>query len=247
MFAAMDGGEDIYIMDIRRPEDYAEGHVKGAVNMNFFDMTIPENISKIPDDKPVLIYCYTGQSSSQAAAVLSMAGKQAKNVQSGYNGGILTTGNHEDYTDNAALDIGGPDYPTDPLAEAGVTAYFADKLRKDGTVYENNDIAPETVKEIVDNKDDRYLLLSVRRPEDFDNGHIPGAVNIPFGEGIQKELAGLPRDKIIIVYCYTGQTSSQTVAVLRAMGFEAYSMTGGMGDKQGGEGWLGAGYEVVKN
>ena len=51
-------------------------------------------------------------------------------------------------------------------------------------------------------------------------------------------------DKPVVVYCYTGQTSSQTTAILRLLGYEAYSLSGGMG-KEGGAGWLGGGYPVV--
>jgi rhodanese-related sulfurtransferase len=56
--------------------------------------------------------------------------------------------------------------------------------------------------------------------------------------------AQLPTDKTIIVYCYTGQTASQTTAILRLLGYDAYNLSGGMG-KEGGSGWLGAGYPVV--
>ena len=50
----------------------------------------------------------------------------------------------------------------------------------------------------------------------------------------------IPADKPVIVYCYTGQTASQTVAVLRMLGYEAYNMSQGMIN-----GWIPAGYEVV--
>ncbi|HML45567.1 MAG TPA: hypothetical protein PKE04_02305 [Clostridia bacterium] len=46
------------------------------------------------------------------------------------------------------------------------------------------------------------------------------------------------------MYCYTGQTASQTLAILRLLGYDAYNLSGGMG-KEGGSGWLGAGCPVV--
>ncbi|HBL36498.1 MAG TPA: hypothetical protein DDZ55_06780, partial [Firmicutes bacterium] len=51
----------------------------------------------------------------------------------------------------------------------------------------------------------------------------------------------LPRDKTIIVYCYTGQTGGQTTATLNLAGFKARSLNGGMNN-----GWLKAGYPVVR-
>ena len=61
---------------------------------------------------------------------------------------------------------------------------------------------------------------------------------------MQEQFSTIPTDKPVVVYCYTGQTSSQTVATLRMLGFEAYSLAGGMG-KEGGSGWLGAKGPVV--
>ena len=82
------------------------------------------------------------------------------------------------------------------------------------------------------------------KAEDYAKGHIAGAINIPFGKGMQDSFSKIPTDKPVIVYCYTGQTSSQTMAVLRMLGFDAYSLSGGMG-KEGGKGWLGIGGPVV--
>ena len=61
---------------------------------------------------------------------------------------------------------------------------------------------------------------------------------------MQEQFSQIPTDKPVVVYCYTGQTSSQTTAILRLLGYEAYSLQGGMG-KEGGAGWLGGGYPVV--
>jgi rhodanese-related sulfurtransferase len=62
---------------------------------------------------------------------------------------------------------------------------------------------------------------------------------------MQDALAELPKDKKIIVYCYSGQTASQTTAILRLLGYEAYNMAFGMGSAESQKGWLGAGYETV--
>lgn len=95
------------------------------------------------------------------------------------------------------------------------------------------------LKKLVDsNKQDIYIL-DIRDAKDYAKGHIKGAHNIPFKE-VGKNLDNLPKDKTIIVYCYTGQTGGQTTAALNIAGFNARSLNGGMNN-----GWLKAGYPVV--
>ena len=80
--------------------------------------------------------------------------------------------------------------------------------------------------------------------EDYGKGHIEGAVSLPYGKGMQEKFDILPTDQTIYVYCYSGQTASQTMAALRLKGYTVYNLSGGMG-AEGGSGWLGAGYEVT--
>jgi rhodanese-related sulfurtransferase len=69
------------------------------------------------------------------------------------------------------------------------------------------------------------FLLDIRAAADFANGHIKGATNIAGKElFVADKLAQLPKDKQIVVNCYTGQTASQTVAGLRMMGYDAYNL-----------------------
>ncbi len=93
--------------------------------------------------------------------------------------------------------------------------------------------------ELVGSKADNIYILDIRDPKDYASGHIPGAYNIPFKQ-IGQNLNQLPKDKAIVVYCYTGQTGGQTTALLNIAGFKARSLNGGMNN-----GWLKAGYPVV--
>ncbi len=79
-----------------------------------------------------------------------------------------------------------------------------------------------------DASNDPYLL-DIRAAADFANGHIKGATNIAGKELFTADnLAKLPKDKAIVVNCYTGQTASQTVAALRMMGYDAYNLLYGI-------------------
>lgn len=238
-------GEEMFIMDIRSADDYNAGHVKGAVSIPFGDGSVAKNIEVIPDDVPVYVYCYTGQTASQTTAVLNIAGKPAYNVQSGFVNGLSKEANIGDFLSTEAAPLPTDTYEVKDEIQAAIDNYFTTLVSYAGTPTASQNIKAETVKQIVDAESDDYLILSVRKAEDYAKGHIKGAVNIPFGAGMQTALAELPKDKKIIVYCYTGQTASQTVAVLRMLGYEAYNLQGGMGSAETKAGWLGAGFETV--
>jgi rhodanese-related sulfurtransferase len=107
-----------------------------------------------------------------------------------------------------------------------------------------NDIykIPEAdLKELVDSNNQDIYILDIRDAKDYAQGHIKGARNIPFKE-VGKNLDKLPKDKTIIVYCYTGQTGGQTTAALNIAGFKARSLNGGMNN-----GWAKSGYPVVND
>jgi len=70
---------------------------------------------------------------------------------------------------------------------------------------------------------DAPYIVSLRKAEDYAKGHIPGAVNVAFGE-----LATLPKDKEILVYCYTGQSASFGAAVLGVLGYDVNNLLHGM-------------------
>ena len=80
-------GDAMTVLDIRSAEDYAKGHVKGAVNVPW-GPAIAENLASIPTDKPVFLYCYTGQTAGQAVVTLNVAGIEARSVNLGWNLGI---------------------------------------------------------------------------------------------------------------------------------------------------------------
>ncbi len=73
------------------------------------------------------------------------------------------------------------------------------------------------------------FVLSVRSASQYAKGHIPTAVNVPWREVAKQEnLAKLPKDKQIVVYCYTGHTGSQVTALLNILGYDAINLKFGM-------------------
>ncbi|MFC2045722.1 rhodanese-like domain-containing protein [Chloroflexota bacterium] len=92
-------------------------------------------------------------------------------------------------------------------------------------------ISAEELYEILydDNPDNDPFILSVRSPEHYEYGHIPGAINIPWREVAKEEnLAKLPNDRQIVVYCYTGHSSSQVASLLNILGYDTINLKFGM-------------------
>lgn len=240
-------GEDMFILDIRQADVYDKGHVKGAVNAPW-GTAISDNLSKLPKDKTLMVYCYTGQTAGQAVALLNMAGFDAKSVNLGWDFGISKVEGIADVTETESNDFpqGTPaDIPAD--VKTAVEAYFKGLADVKGTTYANYKISEDDAKALLDAKDDSVIFLSIRSAEDYAKGHIESAMNIPFGKGMEQKFNTLPKDKKIIVYCYTGQTAGQTVAGLKMLGYDAVSLNGGMGmESNAPQGWINKGFPVVQ-
>lgn len=239
-FEAIDAGADVLILDIRRAEDYAKGHLKGAVNAPW-GPELAKAIDWLPDDKAIYVNCYSGQTAGQATAVLNIAGFKVSSIKYGWNLGIAKTEGYESYVEtaaNAAPEASG--VRIDPEVKAAAMDYF-NNLKSDPAT-PSNIVAASKAMDISD-----AVIVSIRQPEDFAKGHIEGAINIPFGENMQASFDQLPMDKKILVYCYSGQTAGQTVGVLRMMGYDAASVKSGMGTPvTGGSGWSNEGLPVIK-
>lgn len=72
---------------------------------------------------------------------------------------------------------------------------------------------------------ERYLL-DVRTAQEFDAGHIPGAVNIPVDE-LRGRLGEIPRDRPVVAYCQVGQRGYLATRILLSEGLRAANLGGG--------------------
>lgn len=103
-------------------------------------------------------------------------------------------------------------------------------------------IPPEKAREMIESGKGDLLLLDVRTPDEYREGHLKNAVLIPIQELPERigEIAGY-KEKEVIVYCAVGGRSSKASAMLKEKGFQkVYNMNGGI------RAWGGAGYEVVR-
>ena len=129
---------------------------------------------------------------------------------------------------------------------------------------QKTEVTPDEAKKLLDAE--RYIYLDVRTPAEFEEGHVPSAINVPVaqldqGTGrmepspdfVAQISARLPRDAKLIVGCRSGGRSAHACQILRSQGYtHALNMVGGFGgvtDQTGRlvqPGWTTLGYPVEK-
>ena len=75
-----------------------------------------------------------------------------------------------------------------------------------------------------------YIILDVRTVQEYESGHIPGAICIPNETISDAEIPQLPdKDQLILVYCRSGNRSKQAAAKLARLGYKNIVEIGGIG------------------
>ena len=83
-------------------------------------------------------------------------------------------------------------------------------------------------------KESGYIILDVRRPDEFESGHIPNAINIPNEIIGNNEIPELPnKDQLIMVYCRSGKRSKEASEKLVKLGYTNVIEFGGILDWKG--------------
>ncbi len=87
-----------------------------------------------------------------------------------------------------------------------------------------------------------FVLLDVRSPEAFANGHVDGAVNLPHKLITEERMQAFPQDSTFVVYCAGPHCNGANKAAVRLarLGYPVKEMIGGV------TGWLDEGFELVK-
>ena len=114
------------------------------------------------------------------------------------------------------------------LAVMMLTACGQDKENNQGAVYVN--ITAEEAKQIMDTEEG-YIILDVRTQEEYDQGHIPGAIVISYEEIEEKaEEVLMDKDQLILVYCRSGRRSKIAAEALVELGYTNIKEFGGIID-----------------
>ncbi len=231
VFKEIDG--KIKIIDLRSPDAFAKGHIKGAVNVEF--SKIPDffiNVIKPFEFDKIVMVCNSGQYSSYTTSLLRLMGYG--NVYAMRWG---MSGWNKDFAKDAWLNAVSDKYadklevaeneraiPSDfPQMNTGkstgeeiLTARF-NSLFAAG--YADAFITADKVFEQTKN----FYTINFERKDKYDAGHIPGSVRYKTNGtlGIISEMQSIPPDREVAVYCGTGHNSGFVTAYLRLFGYNA--------------------------
>lgn len=99
------------------------------------------------------------------------------------------------------------------------------------------DVPEVDIAEAARRRDGGTFVVDVREPDEYVDGHVPGAPLIPLAT-VPDRIGDLPRDEQILVICKSGGRSHRAAEFLRAQGFDAVNVAGGT------MAWIEAGHPV---
>ena len=174
----MDKKASFTLIDSRTKPEYVESHIVTSVNIP--DKKLQENLNLLPADKnsPLVIYCNGVKCGKSKRLALQLEPLGYTNIRI-YLEGIPVWEER-----NLPL-VTGPDY----------------NKKIEATI-----IKPADLKKMISENKGDFVVVDVRDPAEFKEGHIPGAINIP-SETFASGSGVLPKEKKIIVYCNTGSRS----------------------------------------
>lgn len=238
--------KNILVIDLRSSKQFSEGHIKGAVNRKFEDLAayFETGIKPFAYDKIIMV-SEDGQLSSYATSLLRLMGygnvfsmrwgMSAWNLKYAKEGWLKDVSgkyeaNLENLTNEKPASKGMPELKTGKLTGQEIgDARFRQLFKEGGDIL-------ITADEVFSNPQ-KYYIINLERKDKYEDGHIPGAVRYkPEATlGYIDEMASIPPDKSVVVYCGTGHNSGFATAYLRLFGYDAktlkYGNNGFMYDK----------------
>jgi len=219
------------IIDIRSAQDFANGHIEGAVNSTLSGILA----AAANTTKPILVACYTGQTAGHAVVALKLSGYEAKvlkNGMSGWRSDLAGPWESNSGPVNGVKAIGSPNWVT--TGTAALTTFGDPTITASG---DGAAMLAARVQEMLDNgfkgatntdvlnTPSNYFINNYWDQVDVDAyGHIAGAYRIKPLSIAGGEMSNLDPSQIIVTYCWTGQTSSMVTAYLNVLGFNGQSL-----------------------
>jgi rhodanese-related sulfurtransferase len=230
------------VVDIRVPEHYTRGHINGAISIPFEAIYTDENIAKLDSRKITVIADYNGHAASAVNMFYNMLGYDALALRFGMSAWTTDTAVYglESFPTGEAAG-----YPTVTESSTVSGSYALPKIEASydtthaaiigqmekyvGSGVPLTITAKEAYKTIVKAQNPDYQIVDVRTPEEFEKGHIAGAINILWTEIADTEkLATLDPSRKVLVYCQTGHTGADATLFLNLIGYTAVDLEYGM-------------------
>lgn len=121
---------------------------------------------------------------------------------------------------------------------AVATACSSDTITTEHTL-----VSAQDAHELTQDPPAGLVVLDIRTPEEFDEGHLEGAVMVDFyATDFGDQLDALDKDVPYLMYCRSGNRSAQAASMMEDLGFEVvYELDGGIVT------WANAGYPIVRS
>lgn len=225
---------DVYIIDVRTPDFFADGHIQGAVNVAASDVLSHLDGMDVSVYDKVAIVCYSGQTSGWVTNLARISGYDnvysMKWGMSSWNADFDVWSNRTSnmYTTQFKTQ----DFPKGPEGDLPILNTGQSEgseileARVDVVLTEGFGAVSISAAEVYVNLNDYYIVNLWPESHYLDPGHIEGAMQYTPKESMSLDtyLETLPTDKTIVVYCYTGQTSANLASYLRVIGYDAKSL-----------------------
>jgi rhodanese-related sulfurtransferase len=103
-------------------------------------------------------------------------------------------------------------------------------------------VSPEQAAQVIEDDPAGLVILDIRTPEEYDEARIDGAVNIDYYDtDFVDQLDTLDKDRPYVMYCRSGNRSSDAITTMKDLGFsEVYEIDGGIVN------WAESGYPIVE-
>lgn len=87
LFKKINGKEKLFILDIRKKEDFEKGHIENAVHSEWPEVWDFIDEDALPRDEKIIVVCYTGQTAGQVVSILKLLGYDACSLKGGMMNG----------------------------------------------------------------------------------------------------------------------------------------------------------------
>ena len=228
--------QNILVIDLRPSKQFTEGHIKGAVNKKFevLPAYFEGGIKPFEYDKIIMV-CEDGQLSSYTTSLLRLMGYgnvyamrwgmsawNSSFAKEGWQAGV--SGRFETRLENKVNEKDVPS--TMPELNTGFNTGTEIATARFNKLFEEDSSDILISADEVFTNPEKYYIINLDRKDKYEAGHVPGSVRYKPDAtlGFPDEMASIPFNITVVIYCGTGHNSGFATAFLRLFGYDARTL-----------------------